>query len=558
MVAARKKPCWVAPGDGADHLTALPLELRARIVSSLPFWQVVQLSALSRPWRHIHHHAPVVKVHLNDFIFPATTPSASSPAPSTRSRSLASVSPSAAARWTAPRPRWTPSSSTTLSPPAREAPACGTTPTTSSRSPARDGSASPPPTPAGTRSGSRGRSTCRRRRAASGLVRFCRVGSCPGTVQGLDLVDPGPSLDPGWLYESLSREAPTGENVWSVGAGAEMVAAVVVVAVPRRQPSTSRCHAVTSRRRAVASRPPAPRHSRAFSPRASVAPRRSGNGNRSREVGPELESGQFKSSGTRPGTAQTSGTERALKVFGEYHLAPAIAGPGAAALHKLFLNKVSICEWPPCLPSLRNLTFDDATVDAPFAPAAWCPRIEYLGIFFSTIEHARVDIRLPLLKSLDMDDVDVRPHGDFFEPFGYVTIDTPELEELVLNCTSGRTAEYKSFKLKAPQLRYLGYVNQAAGRVHIDVGRPGSVRAGLICFESNAEIVCPEMKLYRMQMMRMLEGLLPELSPENVTNAARPHMKLEKYFVEGFESGMMIPEEKLACDLRALMSSLKV
>ncbi|CAN6209770.1 unnamed protein product [Urochloa humidicola] len=171
---------------------------------------------------------------------------------------------------------------------------------------------------------------------------------------------------------------------------------------------------------------------------------------------------------------------------------------------------------------------------------------------------ARVDIRLPLLRSLDMDDVDVRPHDGFLEPFGYVTIDAPELEELVLSCTSGRTAEYRSFRLRAPRLRYLGYVNQSAGRVHIDVGRPGSVRAGSISFESNAEIACPGMKLCRMQVMRMLECLLPELSPEDVANVARPHMKLGRYFVKGFESGKMIPEEKLTCNLRAVMSSLKV
>ena len=67
-MAARKKP-WAAPGNGADHLTALPLELRARIVASLPFRQIVQLSALSRPWRHIHHHAPIVKLRLYEFVY---------------------------------------------------------------------------------------------------------------------------------------------------------------------------------------------------------------------------------------------------------------------------------------------------------------------------------------------------------------------------------------------------------------------------------------------------------------------------------------------------------
>ena len=35
-------------------------------------------------------------------------------------------------------------------------------------------------------------------------------------------------------------------------------------------------------------------------------------------------------------------------------------------------------------------------------------------------------------------------------------------------------------------------------------------------------------------------------------------MTLDKYSVESFDSGKMIPEEKLPCDLSALMSSLKV
>jgi hypothetical protein len=211
---------------------------------------------------------------------------------------------------------------------------------------------------------------------------------------------------------------------------------------------------------------------------------------------------------------------RRLDVDGEYHIAPAIAGPGAAALRRLRLDKVSLDEWPR-LPSLRSLALLSVTVEAPFTPAAWCPLLEHLAVSFSTVEQARVDIRLPLLKSLDMEDVDVRPHDDSFEPFGQVTIDAPELEELVLTCTSGGTAEYRSFTLRAPRLRYLGYHNLFAGRVDVDVGRPGSVRAGSISFESNEEIACPEMKLCRMQMMRMLEGLLPELSPEDVADAAR-------------------------------------
>lgn len=63
----RSQPC-VAPGDGADHITGLPMEVLALIASFLPFWQVVQLSSLSRPWRRIHDLTPVVRVDLNDFI----------------------------------------------------------------------------------------------------------------------------------------------------------------------------------------------------------------------------------------------------------------------------------------------------------------------------------------------------------------------------------------------------------------------------------------------------------------------------------------------------------
>ncbi|CAN6165692.1 unnamed protein product [Urochloa humidicola] len=410
-MAARKKLCWISPGDGADHLTPLPLELRAQIVSSLPFWQVVQLSVLSRPWRHIHHHAPFVKVHLDDFTYPNDYP------------------------------------------------------------------------------------------------------FLPGVINKDAILG---------LRVALSRRAQD-------GAASKVDALVLddysVSRSPRMRRHADRIIALADARR------------------IRVAVAHAGLGLKPERVSWALD---------LPPAA------RRLKVFGEDHLSPVIAGPGAAALQTLFLNKVSLCEWPPCLPSLRSLVLEDVIVEAPFAPAAWCPRLEYLGIFFSTFEHARVDIRLPLLKSLDMDDVDVRPHDRFFEPFGYVTIDAPELDELVLNCTSGRTIEYKSFKLKAPQLHYLGYVNQSARHVHIDVGRPGSVRDGLISFESNAEIVFPEMKLCRKKMMRMLEGLLPELSPEDVVNAARPHMKLDKYSVEGFESGKMIPEEKLTCDLCTLMSSVKV
>ncbi|CAL5089601.1 unnamed protein product [Urochloa decumbens] len=415
-MAPRKRPCWVAPGDGADHITSLPLELRAQIAAFLPFWQVVQLSVLSRPWRHIHHHAPVVKIYLDDFIHPNDYVFAMDP-------------------------------------------------------------------------------------------------SLPGAV------DEGAILG---LRLALSRRAQDAcaskvdalfLHDYTVAAGSRMPrhAGRIIALANARWIRVAVAHAGLNPARVswALDLPPAARH---------------------------------------------------LQVFGEYHLAPAIAGPGGAALLELFLNKVSITEWPPCLPSLRSLTLDDVAVEAAFAPAeAWCPLLEHLAVFSSRIEQARVNIRLPLLKTLEMEDVSVRPHDDFLEPFGEVAIDAPELEELELRSTTGATAVYRSFTLRAPRLRQLGYHNQfVAGEVDIDVGRPGSVRSGSISFESNAEIMCPEMKLCRMQMMRMLEGLLPELSPEDVANAARPHMKLDKYSVEGFEVGEMIPEEKLTCNLSAVMSSLKV
>ncbi|CAL5066249.1 unnamed protein product [Urochloa decumbens] len=416
-MAARKRPCWVAPGDGADHINVLPLELRAQIAAFLPFWHVVQLSVLSRPWRHIHHHAHVVKIYLDDFIHPNDYVFAMNP-------------------------------------------------------------------------------------------------SLPGAV------DEGAILG---LLLALGRRAQDAcaskvdalfLHDYTVTAGSRMPrhAARIIALADARWIRVAVAHAGLDPARVswALDLPPAALH---------------------------------------------------LQVFGEYRLAPAIAGPGAAALLELFLNKVSVSEWPPCpcLPSLRSLTLDDVDVEAAFAPAAWCPLLEHLGVFSSRIEQARVDIRLPLLKSLEMEDVNIRPHEDFLDPFGEVAIDAPELEELELRSTTGATAVYRSFTLRAPRLRHLGYHNQSvAGEVDIDVGRPGSVRAGSISFESNVEIMCPEMKLCRMQMMRMLEGLLPELSPEDVANAARPHMKLDKYSVEGFEVGEMIPEEKLTCDLSAVMSSLKL
>ena len=101
------------------------------------------------------------------------------------------------------------------------------------------------------------------------------------------------------------------------------------------------------------------------------------------------------------------------------------------------------------------------------------------------------------------------------------TIDAPELEELHVNCGAGfAAADYRSFSLRAPRLRCLTWSEQFAERVHIDVGRPGSVTSGRIKFTWEP-VSCRAMEDLRAQMARLLEGLLPELSPEGVADAAR-------------------------------------
>ena len=69
--SSRQKARTDAAGDGSsggDRITALPLELRARIASLLSFDETVQLTVLSRPWRHIHLHTTVVEIYLNAFL----------------------------------------------------------------------------------------------------------------------------------------------------------------------------------------------------------------------------------------------------------------------------------------------------------------------------------------------------------------------------------------------------------------------------------------------------------------------------------------------------------
>jgi hypothetical protein len=123
-----------------------------------------------------------------------------------------------------------------------------------------------------------------------------------------------------------------------------------------------------------------------------------------------------------------------------------------------------------------------------------------------------------------MDDVDIELSSDPFAPYGDVTVDAPELEELVVNCSTGWSVEYKSFTLRAPAMRCLRWFEQFAEIVRIDVGKPGSVSRGTIQFTSNGELEemsCREMKYYRAQMIVMLHGLLPHLPPWIVADIAR-------------------------------------
>ncbi|CAL5079437.1 unnamed protein product [Urochloa decumbens] len=248
---------------------------------------------------------------------------------------------------------------------------------------------------------------------------------------------------------------------------------------------------------------------------------------------------------------------RELEIVARAHLAPAITGGGTAGLSKLTLGGVVIREWPPLLPSLRTLDLDDVTAEAAFAPGSWCPRLEELDIFSSKIEHARVDIQnMPLLRFIGLDEVDVSPRGKHGSggapPFGELAVDAPALEELEVTCGSGSShAGYRSFTLRAPRLRLLVWANQFAERVAIDVGRPGSVKFGTIQLSS---IFWRGIERYREQMMRMLEGLLPDLLPESVADVARPYMTLEE--CDDSDDDEDETEEKLTCDIDALMRGI--
>ncbi|CAN6165678.1 unnamed protein product [Urochloa humidicola] len=66
------------------------------------------------------------------------------------------------------------------------------------------------------------------------------------------------------------------------------------------------------------------------------------------------------------------------------------------------------------------------------------------------------------------------------------------------------------------------------------------------------------MKDFLAHMIRMLQGLLPELPQECVADAARPYTSLDKCTVEDPDTSKLIPGEKLTCDLSGLFSSLRV
>ncbi|CAL4921128.1 unnamed protein product [Urochloa decumbens] len=266
--------------------------------------------------------------------------------------------------------------------------------------------------------------------------------------------------------------------------------------------------------------------------------------------------------------------------WNDYNLAPAIAGPGAAALREMELNNMEELRRWPHLPSLRDLTLTIVNVKGPFAPAACFPLLENLCMCATNIEHPRVDILLPALNILHMDDVDVSlPAGDLGRggdeddddpccglrrhrrgrpAAGGSAVDAPQLEVLVVKGTLEWTVEYRSFTLCAPRLRRLTWCGQYAERVAIDAGWLGGVSKGKIQFVSNGEREEPysrDMKYYRAQMLQMLQGLLQDLPPETVADVARPYMTVKTYTVEAEGTSEMIPEERLTCNLTALMST---
>ncbi|KAL6897384.1 hypothetical protein ACP4OV_007080 [Aristida adscensionis] len=360
-VAKKAKTSPAAAGTGGDRITALPLDLRALIASLLDFRQAVPLSALSRPWSHVHLHTPVVDICLFEFLrFP---------------------------------------------------------------------------------------DPC-----------FHPLRSVPG----------GPQRRP--------RRVPRGVDTLRLG---------YIAGDARMARHAARILALADAREIHVHSP-------------------------------------YRGEPVREAWAlELPPVTRDLSVRASDQLAPAVAGPGAAALRVLSLARAVVREWLPHLPSLRALSLVEVAAETPFAPAAWCPLLEKLRTYSCVFEHARVDIVLPRLRILELDELNLHPppcSNSDGPPFAEIIIDAPELEMLDVYCTPWSTRDYRSFTLQAPRLRWLYWQNQFAERVRIDVGKPGSVEGGLIELVS---IYTRELKFYQEQMMRMLRGLLPDVPPESIDDVTR-------------------------------------
>ncbi|TVU30072.1 hypothetical protein EJB05_21678 [Eragrostis curvula] len=61
-----------------------------------------------------------------------------------------------------------------------------------------------------------------------------------------------------------------------------------------------------------------------------------------------------------------------------------------------------------------------------------------------------------------------------------------------------------------------------------------------------------KMEYYREQMVRMLQGLLPNVPPDSVVDIARPYITLEECPDSDSEENAV--EEKITCDISALLS----
>lgn len=164
------------------------------------------------------------------------------------------------------------------------------------------------------------------------------------------------------------------------------------------------------------------------------------------------------------------------------------------------------------------------TVAVPLVPGEWCPLLERLRIESCRVERRAAVVRLPRLKLLAMEDIDDGSAGRENAPFGDVAVDAPELEELAVSCSTRWAVDYRCFSVRAPVLRRLRWREQFAQRVRVDVGNPGRVSEGTIEFTFNGDrndMSCCEMKFFHAQMMKMLRGILPNLTPSSIADIAR-------------------------------------